>query len=710
MFTNFVLLALALVVLLGGCAKESEPATKPIRFQQKDGGQDCLAKFGDYFSAYSKGQKSADEVTKFWACVGKAVHDYQRLTNGELAGDYTPEALRRFLQKYLIPSERQIDDAFLASLMELKRVFVGGSNAKITNDELTKLQQFITLISEITVDLNPFAKVVFLADEDASDAQVEAAAIVVERSINRVGQWLAVQNQTYRFDHMRAFVAGLGRFNGDRGQPSVKFQDLEKAFEMIPPLKQILLTGSRTGILGSEWPRAFSLLGRAYYSLVAVKFAFRDNLNAALSRQSTPRAADRLFLVLQEAAQAHPRSEIPLIEFRELFEQVEKSKLIKDVTAEGLMGALSLVLNRLILLNEGPRPEVLSFDHLQIVRNRLSDWSALRAEVLSESGMPTALGEKFDKVQSGSEPLEWDREGRMAFAVTPAREWNKFSRLNMVWPFAVLNWVRDAYVKDGRDLNENDVDVIAGEVLPMLQKFGWMKSTKVSIGRRILQEADLFTLGATGDRLLSLSEAVRYLAFVASSYQTAKIWLKATDEAAKTNPSCIDRNAACARKLAGNLQNNILSHMPRLQQWMAADNPEKRIREFTKTNEETILDTVQDRYSTGDLLQVLMIFHYVETFVRRFDTNQDTFIDLGESKPAYDIFKLTLGKLTSPIGVPPHELYGFFTFMVKFGDTPFTMMGGQITYHWWRWHQDQWEFRSNRMELAGILNKLAKLK
>lgn len=706
MFTKLTAILFLLIVLICGCANESDPATKPIRFQQKDGGVDCMGKFGDHLSDYANGKKSAADVTAFWGCVGKAVHDYKKLTNGELNGDYTPEGVRRFLMKYLISSEHQIDDAFLVSLMEIKRVFVGGTVARITQNELTELQNFIALLGEVTVDMNPHARVIFLKEGLATDPEVEAAAVVVEKSINRLGQWLNVKSQPYRYDQLRAFIAGLNRF---QGKGSKKLQDIKTAVDMLPPLKQILLQGSRTGIAGTEWARVFSLIGRAYYSLVAVKFGFRDNLNAALARPSVPRAADLLVTVLQEAALAHPRREIPLLEFRELFEQVEKSKILDGATADGLMGVLDWVQRRLILLDETQRPTAVTADHMQVLRNRLKDWATLRDAVRADSATPVSLSEGFEEVVAASSPLEWDVHGRMLFAHQPAKTWTPSARLHMVWPYVILNWVRDAYIKNADTLGEAEVNKIAGEVLPMLQKFGWLKDTELSIGMRILQEADLFVLGANGDRLLSLSEAVRYLAFIGSSYQSGRMWLDATDEAAKSDSSCKDRNAACARRLAGDLRRNLFSHMPLFQDWLRPDSA-SRLRKFTITNEITALGEAQEEFTTGDLLQVMMVFHYVETFVRRFDADQSTLINYQEAPAAFDIFQLTLGKLLAKVGVPEPELYEFFTFMVKFGNTPFTMTGGQVAYDWWRWNENHRTLESDRQKLAGILAQLAKLK
>jgi hypothetical protein len=65
--------------------------------------------------------------------------------------------------------------------------------------------------------------------------------------------------------------------------------------------------------------------------------------------------------------------------------------------------------------------------------------------------------------------------------------------------------------------------------------------------------------------------------------------------------------------------------------------------------------------------------------------------------------------LLSPVGMPQDEVQPFYTFMMKFGDTPFTMWGGPIAFNYWKWHKNEWAFEADRTTLMSILNQLSKL-
>jgi hypothetical protein len=236
---------------------------------------------------------------------------------------------------------------------------------------------------------------------------------------------------------------------------------------------------------------------------------------------------------------------------------------------------------------------------------------------------------------------------------------------------------------------------VAEEVLPLLQNFGWMQTTKVSIGRRILREADLFTLASNGDGLLDLNEATRYLAFVVASYRSAQVWL----ETAKS--ACPHNEADCVRAQAANPASSILSHMPRLQRAMTTWQPGV-FQNYMKNAEQTILGAPEAvKFTTGDLLQTYQLFEYVEVFLELYDRDHSETIDLEEATAAYKVYGPTLGKL-----LPTSDL-GFFTFMFKYGDTPFTMYGGTVEFNKWQWHPERWSFAADRTILMNILSTLS---
>jgi hypothetical protein len=267
----------------------------------------------------------------------------------------------------------------------------------------------------------------------------------------------------------------------------------------------------------------------------------------------------------------------------------------------------------------------------------------------------------------------------------------------------MINWIKESFIgEDPVRMDENQMLAAGREILTVLQSFGWLKDTKDTIGKKLLREGDLFTAASNGDSLLDVKEATRYLAFVVSAFRSAQEW---RDQA---KPICPHQDAICLRKAAVDPSLDILSPLRRLT--AGFKKPAKEFEKYSMAAEETILgQPVSGTMATGDLLQTWMIFQYVETFERRFDVDLNDILNLDEGKEAFGLFGGPLGKMVEPIGLPPEDTLGFFTFLLKYGDTPFTMLGGQIAYNHWKWHENDWTLETDRQKLVEVLKQLSKL-
>ncbi len=695
----FIKIVPALLLIFGftaGCAKENVKPAQPVQVMLKDGG-DCLGNFGLNVEKYKRGELSDTQVGQFWSCVQKSVGDYQRLTSGDQAeGGYTPQALRRFLQKYFFKSGG-ISDDLLAALMELKRVALSGENSSISRNELAVMQEFLQLLKEITIELNPHVDVLFLNSSKAADEEIETAGAVAERSFAKLGSWLETNGQAYTFTQLRELARALEK-NEDGA--AAKF------LKVLPAAKQILLSGSNAQIGGREWRVLTAALGQGYRSFLSVHYAFKDDLNTALSRDVLPAGFEHALGILERSARAHDGKEIPLSEWRELFVRAEEAGFLTGKFAtDNLMHTLGWVLDRVAAKGLGKPACAVTLDHLAYLKTVFADWRSLREVALNKKIAAGPVQERFEHTLAAGPAQEWDERGRMAFPQNPAASWTTVGRLHMVWPFVVMNLLKDAFVPGGEaEVNDKVMEAAGLEILTTMRKFGWLTETKDTIGKKLLREGDLFTLASNGNGTIDLFEASRYLAFIASSFRAAQIWMTEAESA------CAGFDAVCMREIGGDLSRDILAPLPRLQNWLSQKDAVPRFVAYFKAGEETILEKVtQGEFGTADVLQVWMLFQYVETFLLRYDRDFTDTVSLPEATPAFTVYGPILGKMLSSVGLPPEELFGFFTFMMKYGDTPFTMFGGQILYNHWKWHQNDWVFESERTHLMGILNQLSKL-
>jgi hypothetical protein len=679
---------------LFGCAKRDAPATQPIEVKLEGGG-DCLTNIDAQVTKFTDGKSSPAEVRAFWTCLSASVQKFQDITSGGgAAGDqYSSAALRQFIQHYFYKT-KLIPDSVLDGLMQIKRVLLAGSDKQVSRVELVRLQSLFNVLSEVSLEIQPNIRILLRKDKNASDAQVRAAAASLQQAMKRIGGWLATENQTLEFQKISSAINALADWTQVGGKDTSAMHTLRQAALILPEGKSILIGGSKTAITGDDWPYLCDALNKGLYLYLAAANGFDQNLDAALNRAIVPESASGAIDALAQSTLRHPGGEISLQEFKNLYAKLDQTDWMPAaITSKGLEPVTEWLLTR--LLGDGVTPATgLNTAQVAKLHTITDNWQML----INSAPQDTApLVQAFGTMLVASKPITWDAQGRMIFPDQMPAAWTADGRRHMIWPYVVLRFVKDAYAgANVNSLNEAQMTTAATEILPLLQNFGWLMSTKTSIGRRILREADLFTLAGNGDGVIDMNEATRYLAFVVASYRSAQVWL---DTAAA---GCKDNQADCVRAQAFTPGSAILSNMPRLQKVMAGWTPQQFVA-YMENAETTILGAPEAaKFTTGDLLQTYQLFEYVEVFVELYDGDHNDVIGLTEAQAAYKVYGPTLGRLL------PQSDEGFFTFMFKYGDTPFTMWGGQELYIHWQQPDANWTLGADRKILMGILSQLSK--
>jgi len=697
---NLLMVASALVLL--SCAGENKPQNPSIEVQLKNSGE-CLSNFGSELNKYFKGNMSRAEVVAFWDCTSDAVKEFQRLTSGETGGGntYTPQALRLFLYEHFFKS-RKLSDEMLSGIMELKRVFVSGTSRAVTREELTRLQDFITEMKVITLELHPHVKVLFGRPVPASDTEVDAAARAFESASKRLGVWFDRFQQPYSFNQMLDLVKALQGWMKDDSDALDVLDKMERAIPVAQPAKRILAGGRSDVIEGHTWVPLMLSLGKVFHVYLDFRHAFKDDLNSGMIRGLMPDAIEQIGLLIEQAIARRLGAGLPFTEFQELFERLELSQLMPaEFTAKALRPAFDWLVIR--VLGKGAPAGELTLSHVKDLRAQHWVWKNILGRVNGGNFVQIPEWHKFEAILNRTSPIGWDAEGRLTHDLQGPATWTQDNRRRMVWPFVVLNWIREGYVGTADQMTEDEMMFAVSEILPMLQNFGWMTTTKLSIGKRLVREADLFLFPSNGDFQLQLGEAVHYLAFVSSAFRIAEIWLAEADR------DCGGRLAICVRELATKPGSRALEALPHLRQAVLGRPPQEFIK-YMKAAEETTLGKVTTGdIGTKDILQIMMLFQYVEVFLKFYDTDRTEKIDLAESLEAYVKYGPTLNRLLSRNGLPPDEVLAFYTFMMKYGDNPFTMFGGSIYFVNWKLKRNDWVFGAERLVLMSILNQLSKL-
>lgn len=704
MFSKVSAAFVALALCLTGCSGEKQPAHNPVA-PALVSGSDCMGQLSEKLQDFANARMNDGEVSEFWNCVAKSIGDFERLTEGSLpSGNYTPEAINGFLKRYFLKSD-PLPSALLHELMQVKRVLLLGSNTEVAGRELVRAQELLMQIKAFCLEINPYVPVLFRTQKGASDRQILQASRAFQKALDRFSDWLTRNNQTYEIAHLERLLTEIVNYvkPDDEGKAgSLEF--LNKLAPVLPDAKKILLGGDGQVITGHEWAPLVQAAGEVFHAYLAIAHGLDSNLDVLATGRALPEGLKDVMKTIRRAVEARESGEIPLAEWNRLFSGlVATGELPDEFTVESLDYAWRWLLSRTLKAHEG---QGLAGSQVNLLEGHIDRW--LHLIDLNEAEAKPDLQKfpaKFREILEASAPLHWDGEGRLV--ITPDRvpsEWTKPAVQHLIWNYVILDWIKSSYTDPGHDsLTSDEFQLAVEEVLPVLQGFGWMKDSETTIFQRLLREADLFTLASNGDKDLDMSEAVRYLAFVMASFRTSEIWL----DLQKGRP-CEGSQADCVRQTARLENSPVLDALPRLKVNMFGL-PEKKFIKYMRQSEEILFEVPKDELSVGDLLQVFQLFQYVETFIQRYDVNLLDTIDLWEATTAFETYGPTLTDLLQPVGMPEEEILPFFTFMMKYGDTPFTMWGGSVAFNHWKWHVDQWSFEAERSTLMSILNQLSKL-
>ncbi len=256
--------------------------------------------------------------------------------------------------------------------------------------------------------------------------------------------------------------------------------------------------------------------------------------------------------------------------------------------------------------------------------------------------------------------------------------------------FAAVEWIGQKW--GGWPASQDEFHTAIKDWLDFLHSINLLTDQQDTVYLKLLREANVFLPSSDGDMQLQIVEGFQYGLFALSSYRGSH----AMKEFAA---NCAQDDADCFRAAWFQNRQILMDGFPRLLQWLNSD-PQLW---------QTYATEIEVAGGAGSYLKQYMVFHYIETFLVLWDKNGDGLIDVPESLTAFQIYHPILGDLLAPIGFGPDDVEPLFTFLFKYGATPFTMFGGSIKYLYWKWHQDAWKYQADRKTLAGVLSELNKL-
>src|SRR5690606_21002057 len=95
-----------------------------------------------------------------------------------------------------------------------------------------------------------------------------------------------------------------------------------------------------------------------------------------------------------------------------------------------------------------------------------------------------------------------------------------------------------------------------------------------------------------------------------------------------------------------------------------------------------------------DIYETFILLQYMETVMLRFDEDRSGDLGIIETLKAFNHFKGALGSALDmsdeQMEAQHEELEAIFSYMMKYGETPFQSQLSSLRYLSWKWDRDSW--------------------
>ncbi len=238
------LLILAMIFSFISCSKytKSNKQDEPVKqLGEKEVG--CVKELPNQFKLYFKQESSDLLIGKSFDCINSSLYNFSKLTKGAHQNYYTPQELQKFFNNYLL-TEEKIKDSFIAEIMKIKTVLVGGDVRRFTRAEIDRLSGLMSLAKTISLRHKNEVSYFLFNDQragqslrDISDVELADIGSHLQLSVNEVLEKTEFKKTNYSMADLKSFIIELGVFLNQEAQ----FGKIKRYFTLVEYLKNLFL-------------------------------------------------------------------------------------------------------------------------------------------------------------------------------------------------------------------------------------------------------------------------------------------------------------------------------------------------------------------------------------------------------------------------------------------------------------------------------------
>lgn len=712
MFTKKHVILPIICVLISSCTNENLVYLTEPNVEVKGAG--CLATSLSKFDLYFKGGMQDQEVAAFWDCMETTLKSVDRYLKGDgEGGSFKKLALKNFVSKHFLKSEEPggivLTDKMLDEVMEIKRLFLGGSRELLAPQEIRKVYRVFRDLKVLTVRLNPQMKLLFSNNKKAAPDATELsnAVTVLSETLLGIGQLLSNEQNGYKIERFENFVRELHKIIGDPNDPSeIEWLKFVPAFQ---EMKNIFLLTDKNSIEPKEWIILSRLIGQGFSLYYRSKYFLNSKSLLSLNSSSEiPKILDNVYFILKEALERRSDKAFSTSEFRNIIDALELNGLLPDfMDKQDLIKIWEIVVDR-ILVVPGQRdrnPNGLGDAELSYGRKLWQDWDysqrfllgaatdANRPDIinlLSFMDLPWAF--KLDNLKRliFAEPLQGGSDIELITEVNMLR--------------TAFNALVKAYNPEDLALDIDELKTATEDLKPLLIQLGLVSKTDVNFHNTLFLYSNLFMPFSNGDDRIDPLELTYFVVYVFKAETASNLFFEDLNIACVQSPEKLYRQECFRNKFRAGF-NKAFENLPNLIGYTEGLKKDKDWLNFTKDFELAVRkkETPKDFISKSEIAQIFMLTQFIETIMMRYDQDNNKTLDINEGLSAVPLFQLEISKIS---GIDdPEELKVLFTYLLRYGEAPDLKNPiSLIRYLFWRLNKNKWKLETDRGNIVKILS------
>ncbi len=276
MFSKWIsIFNLLLIITFGltSCGlKVGEPVPKLEVVELKN--TKCLNQSISTLKLFFDGTATDREVDNSFKCISQVLMAFKNNVNGANRDFFAPEELAYFIETNFLKGEYEFKSEFLAEIMHLKLVLIGGSKSVFYKKDIEQFSLMIDRLRPEIVKLNFEMKIVSGKWDysDLTDTEKEEKFLAAKKNSARFFQILSSEfsksGQKYETDHFLNLIKELATFSKSEDKT---IQKIEKARPFLISFKKNLV-GEGTEIQSGEWFKISKSMHEMLFQMLRINY------------------------------------------------------------------------------------------------------------------------------------------------------------------------------------------------------------------------------------------------------------------------------------------------------------------------------------------------------------------------------------------------------------------------------------------------------